>query len=130
MSSTLDQAFATNVLKYMMGQTNTAPTAPVKVRAMSTQGTATTNGTEITNAGGSSYSPQNLGPGTPAAGSVGNSAAVAFTNMPAATTVAVELWDSAGTPARLSQGSLTASKTTALGDTLSFAAGALTQAMV
>jgi hypothetical protein len=45
--------------------------------------------------------------------------------MPAATIVAVEVWDSAGTPVRLWQGSMT-SKTTNSGDTLSFASGAIT----
>jgi hypothetical protein len=47
--------------------------------------------------------------------------------MPAATTAGIEIWN--GTPARQEFGALTAAKTTAAGDTLSFAAGAITSAL-
>jgi len=46
--------------------------------------------------------------------------------MPAATITAIELWDSAGTPARKWFGALTANKTTNLGDTFTIASGSLT----
>ena len=125
--SSLDQAFATKLLQTMLQVgTYTAPTGPIQVALMSTQGSATANGTEVT---GGSYARQNLGAGTPAAGSASNSGTVTFTNMPAVTTVAVELWDSAATKVRVSQGALSANKTTAAGDTLSFSGGAITQTL-
>jgi hypothetical protein len=49
--------------------------------------------------------------------------------MPAVTVVGVELWDSAGTPARKWWGALTASKTLNSGDTFSIASGSLTAAL-
>jgi hypothetical protein len=54
---------------------------------------------------------------------------VAQTNMPVATVTSIELWDSNATNKRLEFGNLTASKTTASGDTLSFASGAITSAL-
>ena len=125
MASSLDQAFATNLLKTMLQVgTYTAPTAPIQVALMTTQGSATANGTEVT---GGSYARQNLGAGTPASGSASNASTINFTNMPAATVVAVELWDSAATKVRVSQGALTTSKTTSAGDTISFNVAAIVQ---
>ena len=125
MASTLDQAFATNMLKSMLGLSGyTAPTAPVQVALMTAQGSATANGTEVT---GGSYARQNLGAGTPATGSASNAATINFTNMPAVTVNAIELWDSAATKARLSQGALTTPRTTSSGDTISFNAAAIVQ---
>lgn len=49
-----------------------------------------------------------------------------FTLMPAATTGAVNIYDSTGSPRRLAYGNLAANKTTDAGDTLSFAVGAIT----
>jgi len=109
----------------------TVPVAPLMLRLMSAMGADNaTAGTEVANAGGSAYTPQSLASAwttttsaaTPNTTSV---AAVTFTNMPAITTVGVEVWDSAGSPRRTQFGTLTTSKTTALGDSLAFAAAAL-----
>jgi hypothetical protein len=54
-----------------------------------------------------------------------NTADVVFTNMPTATIVGIEIWDSAGTPFRWWYGAATASKAAVLGDTLRIVAGAL-----
>lgn len=107
----------------------TATTAPAKLRLMTANGSATSAGTELSTSGG-----YTAGTGvslsglmtTASAGSSSNNAAVNFTNMPAATIVGVEIWDSAGTPIRKWFGALTASKTTNSGDTLSFATSSLT----
>lgn len=103
-------------------------TYPIHVRLMTANGTATANGTELTTSGG-----YTSGTGAPtvqfsaaATGSKTTSTAVTVTNMPAATIVGVEAWDSAGTPARKWFGALSANKTTNAGDTFSIASGSLT----
>ena len=112
--------------------TYTPPTGNLMLRLMTTNGSATAAGTEVANAGGSTYAAQRLDTalGTGAAGSITNSAAaVTFTNMPdtsANSVKGVEVWDSAGTPVRRWFGALTTSKTTGLGDTLQFALSTIT----
>ena len=125
----LDQVFSNAVLNATDGQaTLTAVVTPVHCRLMTANGSATANGTELATSGG-----YTSGTGAPtltfaaaAAGSAANNSAVTVTNMPAATIVGVELWDSSGTPRRLWWGALTASKTTNSGDTFSIASAALT----
>jgi hypothetical protein len=104
---------------------------PIHVRYMTANGSATANGTELASSGG--YA---AGTGAPtvqfaaaSAESKASSTTVTTTNMPPATLVGVELWDSAGTPARKLFGALTASKTTNSGDTFSITAGSLTAAL-
>jgi hypothetical protein len=110
----------------LKGTAYTAPTTPVNLRLIS-GGTsnATTAGTEVS---GSGYAAQRLDTnlGSASAGSITNTGAITYSNMPAVTTQGVEVWDSAGTPVRRWFGALTTSKTTALGDTLSFAASSIT----
>lgn len=105
------------------------PTGATKLALVTAAGSNTAAGTEVANAGGSSYSRQTITFNAASAGSASNSAIVNFTNMPACTVVGVEIWDSAGTPIRRYFGNLASSKTTALGDTLSFAAAAITVAL-
>jgi len=102
-------------------------TTPVRLRQMTANGSATSNGTELGTSGGYTQ-----GAGAPSV-TIGaatspstsqNSSVVSITNMPATTIVGVELWDSAGSPVRQELGSLSSSKTTVSGDTLSYAAGA------
>lgn len=108
-------------------------TAPVNIRAMSAIGaTDAVAGTEITT--GSSYTAAGSGLGAPTWGTganVGNiaslttiTAALNKTGMPARTIVALEEWDSSGTPLRGFWGAVT-SLTTNTGDTVSIAIGAL-----
>lgn len=106
--------------------TYTAPTTPMKLAVCSTTGTASTAGTE---ASGGSYARQDLSAALPANSTNGlwtTNAAITFLNMPAGTWTSVEIFDSNGTPRRACFGALTANKTTASGDTLSFASGAIT----
>jgi len=128
----LDQTRANQILDAVHGVTAlTATTAPTKCRFMTANGSATANGTELATSAG-----YTSGTGAPtitfaaaATGSSATSGVVSVTNMPATTVVGIEVWDSNGTPKRQELGTLSASKTTNLGDTLSFATGAITSAL-
>lgn len=126
MADNLTDIAEARALNWLTGNSTTALTGPLNMRLMTANGSDSAAGTELTNAGGSTYTPQAV---TIAAatttGVTANSADVVFTNLPAATIVGVELWDSAGTPFRWWWGAATASKTVALGDTLRIVAGAL-----
>lgn len=114
-------------------------TSPNKIRLMTAQGTATATGTEL--ATGGSYVAQSTTPASggisiganwaaASAGSQATNAVVSQTNMPAATIVGIEIWDGhATTPVRIEYTTSFTSKTTASGDTLSFASGAISSAL-
>lgn len=123
------QTEATNFLAASLGKAAfTAVTTQVNMKLGTNTPTATGAMTEVANAGGSTYAAQPLTSalGTVSAGAVTNTSAVTFTNMPASTTVtSMEVWDTNGTPNRRWYGTLQAPKTTALGDTLSFAASSI-----
>jgi hypothetical protein len=128
----LNQAHANNIIDASMATAAfTASTAPMRCRLMTANGTATAAGTELATSGG-----YTSGTGAPSvtfsaasAGSAASSSAVTVTNMPAATIVGIELWDSAGTPVRKWFGALSSSKTTNAGDTFTIAIGSLTAAL-
>jgi hypothetical protein len=101
--------------------TPTRPTTPLSVRLLSAMGSDTTAGTQVANAGGSTYAAQSVTFAANGSGAIHNTGALTFTNMPAITVVGLEIWDSAGTPVRLAYGTLTAIKTTNLGDTFTIA---------
>lgn len=127
----LVQVEATSMLNASFGRvTFPAPTTPMMLRLMTANGSSTATGTEVTNAGGSTYAPQSMATAlaNASAGVLTTSGgAITFTNMPGSTTTAgVEIWDSTGTPVRKWFGALTAGKATGLGDTLSFAASSIT----
>jgi hypothetical protein len=109
-------------------------TYPILVRLMTANGTATANGTELTTGGSYTAAGTGIttGPGAnwaaASAGSQATNAICSQTNMPAATIVGIELWDSTATKIRTEWGSMT-SKTTSAGDTLSFASGAISSAL-
>lgn len=127
----IDQTHATALISASLAGTAPTFTGPAKLRLCTgTVPTATVNGTELAASGGYSAGGLSLTAvlGTVASGSVTNTSALNFTNMPAATITAVEVWDSAGTPKRLWYGSIT-SKTTNSGDTLSFATSSITIAL-
>lgn len=105
--------------------TPTRPTAPLQVRLMTANGSDSSAGTEVTDAGGSAYTPQDVTFTTAASGATANNGALTFTNMPAVTVVGIEIWDDAGSPVRLAYGALSAEKTTNLGDTFTIATGDL-----
>lgn len=130
---TLDRTQANSILGYLHKATGTAAprtiTGPIMVRLMSAIGSASANGTPISG----SYGSTGLSAGTwtnVAASQRDDASAVNFTSMPAATTDSIELWSSDATPVRTEFGAITGgSKTTASGDTLSFAAAAINSAL-
>jgi hypothetical protein len=95
-----------------------APTTPMKLALESVAGSASAAGTEVT---GGSYARQTWAGSAASAGATSNNALITYTNMPAITSVAVAIYDSAGTPIRKWFGPLGSNKTTGAGDTLSFA---------
>lgn len=106
--------------------TYTNPTAPIKVALVTTTGTATTAGTEVS---GGSYARQTITFAAPSGGSISSNVALTYTNMPACTVTGVDEYDSLGTPVRRWFGNLSASKTCNAGDTFSIASGSYTKTL-
>lgn len=131
----LNGAHAANLVDGSLGTAAyVATTAPIHCRLMTANGSATAAGTELGTSAG-----YTAGAGAPTVafasastttGQAVSSGAVSVTNMPAATIVGVELWDSAGSPVRKWWGPLAANKTTVLGDTFTIAAGSLTATLL
>lgn len=128
----LDQTEALNLLRVSLGSAAfPTVTTPVKLRLMTNVPTATTNGTEVANSGGSAYTVGGIAiplPSPITASPVASNGAINYTNMPSVPSPgvqAVEVWDSSTTPVRKWFGGITA-KVTNLGDTLSFASGGVT----
>jgi hypothetical protein len=105
-------------------------TPPYKLRLMSAQGSNSSNGTELTTFGGYTAGGASLGStfcAAPSAGQQSNSNAVSWSATNTwATVVAIEIWDSAGTPLRWLQGAITSITGVVNGDTVSFAIGSIT----
>jgi hypothetical protein len=103
----------------------TAPTGAMKLALASTASSASAAGTEVT---GGSYARQAITFGTPASGGTGvaSTAATTFTNMPTITTTHGDIYDSNGSPRRAYWAPLGSSKSTNLGDTLTFPIGSIT----
>ena len=125
MADNLTDTAENGLLDYLFGGTFTI-TTPIKLALVTANGTDSAAGTEVT---GGSYARQTITVGAASGGSVSNNATISFTNMPAATVVGIEIYDSNGTPKRLAYGPLTASKTVAAGDTLQFAASSISLAL-
>jgi hypothetical protein len=79
-------------------------------------------GTEVT---GGSYARQSAAFGAASSGATTNSANIDFAGMPAATTVAIGIFDAITSGNMLLYGALTTNKTTDAGDTLRIATGSL-----
>jgi hypothetical protein len=131
MADNLTDGAEARILNFTTGNAPaTAPTLPLMVRIMTANGSDSTPGTEVVNAGGSAYAPQSVAfPAATGTTSTANTSDVVFANMPAVTNVGLEIWDSAGTPFRWWWGAATAAKGTNLGDTLKILAGQLTLTM-
>lgn len=127
----LDQTFAKKIQDHVHGGTALTQPTGHKVLLMTANGTSTSGGTELTTGGGYTAGTGQaitFAASTSATPSVSaNTATISYTNMPAATIVGIEIKD--GSSVRLEFGALTASKTTASGDTLSFAAAAISSAL-
>jgi hypothetical protein len=128
----LDQTTAKKLNDHLHGVGAFTLPASLRCRLMTAVGNAGANGTELVTGGG-----YTSGVGAPlmpfsaattASPSVAaNSGVVSITNMPATTINGIEIWS--GVPERLELGSLTVPRTTASGDTLSFAASAVTSSL-
>lgn len=112
MGSLTDSA-ESRIADYVTGNTTTAPTAPLKLRLMTANGTDSSAGTEVV---GGTYAAQTIAFGAASSGATSNSGVLQFTGMPACTVTGFEIWDSAGTPFRWAWGAATASKTYGAGD--------------
>ena len=131
---TLDRTRARNIADnalHALG-TTTPCVSPLRVRLMTTVGSATANGTELATSGGytaGAAAPTVTMGAADTTGTSTNTTAVTVTNMPATTINGIETWDSTGTPIRQELGTLAAPKTTAAGDTLSFAVAAISSVL-
>jgi hypothetical protein len=129
--SNLDQTHANTLLAYSLANGTGSPvatTGSLHCRLMITNGSATVNGTELS-AGGSYVQGTGITPvdfSTAVSGTTSNSNALTQTNMPSATIVGAELWDSSVSPHRLWFGALSASKVVNSGDTFTIPIGSLT----
>jgi hypothetical protein len=92
-----------------------------QLRLATTTPTDTAAGTVVT---GGSYTNQSMTMAAAASRSCSNTGTVQFTGMPVATVTSVDIYNSGGTQ-RKAYGALTTPRTTASGDTLSFAAGSI-----
>lgn len=100
----------------------TRPTSPLKARLYTVIGSESAAGTEVT---GGSYTSQTATFPAATAGVALNTNLISYTLMPACTVVAVEIWDSAGSPLRIWWGPLAANKVVNAGDTFTFPIGSL-----
>lgn len=127
----IDATEALNQVRASLGlAAYTATTDPIMGRLMTANGNpdGSTNGTEVVNSDGSTYTPQDVDaalPTNPTSLPVVNTGAATWTNLPTATVVGLELWDSNATPKRKWFGALAASKSVALGDSLTISSGSL-----
>lgn len=134
----IDQTRANETLTWMHGGASpTVLNSTSRLRIYtSTNSSATTEGTAQVATGGSytggntSTSGIALSWAASSAGSQATNAVASVTSYPRIETVnQAEVWDGAATPKRVEFGSLTSAKTMAVGDTLSFASGAITSAL-
>lgn len=128
---TLDNAQANAMLAYMHGGGAPRAVTGSALRLLTAVGTDTANGTEVATGGGyTAGTGLSLAWAAAAAKSQATSGVSQVTNYPRAETVnGVEVW-STTSPVRVEYGALTGGgKLMAAGDTLSFAAGAITSAL-
>lgn len=126
----LDTAEANKYLEALTGRTVYAATvAPIKIKLCTAVGSDAAAGTEVAGggytAGGQGVTTWNAA----ASRQITNNTIVQYTNMPVATVTSIDATDSTGSPVRKFYGTLAASRTTASGDTLSFAAAAIVLGM-
>lgn len=122
MADNLPNTIENQLLDALVGTAAYSVTTPIRLALMTANGNDSTPGTEVT---GGSYSRQTITFSAASSGSISNSASISFTGMPSCTVVGIEIYDNAGTPKRLAYGPLTTSRTVTAGDTVQFAASAV-----
>ena len=121
MAGNLTNYLENKLLDHFLGTTSyTMPT--VYVGLFTVAPTDAGGGTEVT---GGSYARQAAAFTAAASGATSNSANIDFTSMPAATTVAIAVFDASTSGNMLVYGTLTTNKQTDAGDTLRIATGDL-----
>jgi len=122
MAGNLTNYLENKLLDHFLGTTSYTMPSPVYVALFTVAPGDAGGGTEVT---GGSYARQTATFTAASSGATSNSANIDFTGMPAATTVAIALFDQLTSGNMLVHGTLTTNKTTDAGDTLRIATGDL-----
>jgi hypothetical protein len=122
MAGNLTNYLENKLLDHFLGTTSYTMPSPVYVALFTVAPGDAGGGTEVT---GGSYARQTAAFSAASSGATSNSANVDFTGMPAATTVAIAIFDASTSGNMLVHGTLTTNKTTDAGDTLRIATGDL-----
>lgn len=124
----LDTGEANRYLEALVAKTAYPTLAPpIKLDLCTAVGTDAAAGTKVTGGGYAVQTIAAAGWNSAASRQITNNSVVSYTNMPVATVTSVDATDN--TPTRKFYGTLAASRTTASGDTLSFAASAIVLGM-
>ena len=122
MAGNLSDYLETRLLDHFLGTTTYTKPTTVYVALYTVAPTDAGGGTQVT---GGSYARQSAAFAAAASGATSNSANIDFAGMPAATTVAIGIFDALTAGNLLLWGTLTTNKTTDAGDTLRIATGDL-----
>lgn len=122
MAGNLTNYLENKLLDHFLGTTAYTMPSPVYVALFTVAPGDAGGGTEVT---GGSYARQTATFTAASSGATSNSANIDFTGMPAATTVAIALFDNSTGGNMLVHGTLTTNKQTDAGDTLRIATGDL-----
>lgn len=122
MAGNLTNYLENKLLDHFLGTTAYTMPTPVYVALFTVAPGDAGGGTEVT---GGSYARQTAAFTAASSGATSNSANIDFTGMPAATTVAIALFDAITSGNMLVHGTLTTNKQTDAGDTLRIATGDL-----
>lgn len=122
MAGNLTNYLENKLLDHFLGTTAYTMPNPVYVALFTVAPGDAGGGTEVT---GGSYARQTAAFTAASAGATSNSGNIDFTGMPAATTVAIAIFDASTSGNMLVHGTLTTNKQTDAGDTLRIATGDL-----
>lgn len=122
MAGNLSNYLEDKLIDHFLGTTSFTAPAAVYVALYTVAPSDAGGGTEVT---GGSYARQTATFTASASGATSNNANIDFTNMPAATVVAIGIHDALTSGNLLLWGTLTTNKTTDAGDTLRIATGDL-----
>ena len=122
MAGNLTNYLESKLIDHFLGTTTYTKPSAVYVGLFTVTPGEAGGGTEVT---GGSYARQAATFGAASSGATTNNANIDFTGMPAATTVAIGIFDALTSGNMLLYGALTTNKTTDAGDTLRIATGSL-----
>lgn len=122
MAGNLTNYLENKLIDHFLGTTSYTMPAAVYIGLFTVAPTDAGGGTEVT---GGSYARQTATFSAAASGATSNDTNIDFTGMPAATTVAIGIFDASTSGNMLLYGTLTTNKTTDAGDTLRIATGDL-----